>query len=112
MMNYLKIIVLALVLCLSISSITYAYGPMDKLGRGVANVLTSTFEVPERMGRETDENGIFAGSTVGLFKGVVETVKRLVVGEYETATFYAPVPCGYKPILTDPEFFMDRFNKT
>ena len=83
-------------------------GPVKKLGRGVSNVGTCILEVPESMMQANDEGGPVAGLTWGLFSGVVNTVKRAVVGVYEVATFPVPVPGNYDPILKDPEFFLDK----
>jgi putative exosortase-associated protein (TIGR04073 family) len=83
-------------------------GPVKKLGRGVANVLTSPFALIQGMGDAKEEGGIFAGCTWGVFMGVVNVVKRIAVGAFEIATFPVPIPENYGPILTDPEFFMEK----
>jgi len=99
-----------ILVCLVFSSAgsVYADGPVEKLGRGLANVLTSIFELPKGMGDVTNSDGVFAGVTYGTLKGVVNTVKRTLVGGYEIATFPIPFPNDYGPILKDPEFFLDK----
>jgi len=101
-----KVIAILLITMLAASSV-YADGPVDKLGRGLANIVTSPFELAKGMADEGDENGMFAGWTVGILKGLIGVVKRAGVGAFETVTFPVPVPAGYKPILTDPTFFDD-----
>ena len=82
---------------------------LDKLGRGAANVITSPFEISKNMGDAKEESGIFASLTTGLLKGIFDFGKRAVVGVYEIVTFPVPVPADYKPILTDPEYFLDGY---
>lgn len=99
----------ALVLFVTIilsSAAVYADNAVDKLGRGTANVITSPFELPSTMGQAAEENGPFAGFTIGAFKGTANFVKRAVVGVYEMATFPLPLPKNYAPILTEPEYFL------
>jgi putative exosortase-associated protein (TIGR04073 family) len=89
-------------------------GPVTKLGRGIANMATCPLEIIAGIKRSTDEDGgLLAGVTVGLLKGTINTVKRAVVGVYETASF--PIP-SYDPIITDPVFFfgeeLDIFKPT
>ncbi len=99
-----------IIICFVLSAAlpVHADGPVKKLGRGVANVVTSPLEVPKGMGDVNETDGIFAGATWGVFKGAVDCVKRAVVGVYEIATFPVPVPKDYEPILDDPEFFLDK----
>ncbi|MCK5451481.1 MAG: exosortase system-associated protein, TIGR04073 family [Candidatus Omnitrophica bacterium] len=100
-------ILLVLVLVLSFAAPAFAgNNALTKLGRGVANVLTS----PVALGRGITEcekkDGILAGLTVGALNGTFNVLKRIVVGTYEIVTFPIPLPQGYDPILTDPEYFM------
>ncbi|HPS20311.1 MAG TPA: exosortase system-associated protein, TIGR04073 family [Candidatus Omnitrophota bacterium] len=95
-----------------VSSVAFATevtnGPVKKLGRGVSNIGTCFLEIPDGMMKANDEGGPMAGCTWGLFQGVIGTVKRAVVGVYETVTFPIPAPANYAPILKDPEFFMNE----
>jgi putative exosortase-associated protein (TIGR04073 family) len=86
----------------------YAGNPVEKLGRGLANVGTSPLEIPKTMGQVQEEKGIFAGWTLGVLQGLVNTVKRAGVGIYEVVTFPIPFPRDYEPILEDPEFFLQK----
>ncbi len=87
------------------------YKPVKKLGRGIANVATSPFELTKGMGDATQEKGIFAGLTWGILQGTYNVVKRAVVGVYEVATFPVPLPKDYEPILEEPEFFLQKRTK-
>jgi len=79
---------------------------LKKLGRGLANVLTCPYEVVYRIGEANDEDGVIAAFTWGIINGVFRVGYRAVVGVYEVATFPIPFPADYKPIITDPEFFL------
>lgn len=83
-------------------------GPVKKLGRGFANLVTSPFYVFKGMGDTAKKNGWMAGATWGLLEGAVNLVKRASVGAYEIVTFPVPLPANYEPILKDPEFFTDN----
>jgi putative exosortase-associated protein (TIGR04073 family) len=74
-----------------------------KLGRGLANVTTGLLEIPRQMMRTLEQEGIIAGLTVGMVKGVGWAVSRELVGIYEVVTFVAPQPNEYGVIL-EPEF--------
>ena len=103
-------VILALVLVLASTGATFAddNGPVKKLGRGLANAVTCPVGLFQGMKDVDDESGPIAAATWGVLTGVVNVVKRAVVGVYETVTFPVPAPAGYKPILTDPEFYFPR----
>ena len=107
MKNGILVLIVAGSIFLSALS-AYAGNPVEKLGRGLANVGTSLFEVPKTMGEVKTEKGIFAGWTWGVLKGIVNTVKRAGVGLYEVVTFPIPYPKDYGPILEDPDFFLKK----
>ena len=86
------------------------YGPVDKLGRGLANMVTGVLALPGSIAEGAHENGA-SGAAVGLGKGIARTIARELVGVYEFVTFPLPVPRGYRPILEPPypwEYFQDR----
>jgi putative exosortase-associated protein (TIGR04073 family) len=83
-------------------------GPIEKLGRGVANVVTCPLELIKGMDDVKQESGLFAAVTWGILQGTFNIVKRAVVGVYEIVTFPVPLPKDYAPILTDPEFFWEK----
>ena len=98
---------LLIVLILSVPGSAFAENnPLTKLGRGLANVLTSPVALGRGITEAHDKDGILAGVTVGAITGTFNVIKRIIVGAYEIVTFPAPIPSQYEPILTDPEYFM------
>jgi putative exosortase-associated protein (TIGR04073 family) len=82
-------------------------GAWKKLGRGLCNMVTFPLELPNQISRTNNSDGPMAAFTWGLVKGAGMTCFRALVGVYETLTFPIPCPEGYKPVLTDPEFFLE-----
>jgi len=80
---------------------------LQKFSRGLCNVLTCYCEILEQSIKVKNAHGSLAGMTYGLGKGIVMTGVRALAGVYEIATFPFPLPAGYKPLLTDPENFLD-----
>ncbi len=105
-----RIVVLAVsaALVFSFAGAVYADGPLKKLGRGIANLVTCPLELPTGIGRAATEDGAIAAFTWGILKGTFNIVKRAGVGAYEIITFPVPFPADYKPILDDPEFFFGK----
>ena len=84
-------------------SSTYMEGATRKLGRGIANVVTSPLELirtPELVGRR---DGYIGGLTVGIAQGAWHAVARFATGAYDAVTFLLPVPRDFDPVLY-PEF--------
>ncbi len=94
----------------SIATPAYCDNALKKLGRGVCNVVTCPFELPEQIQRTNNSDGPMAGLTVGILKGVAMIGVRAIVGAYEIATFPIPLPKHYGPVLKDPEFFFSDMN--
>lgn len=108
-----KLATIAIIALFVFASATPAFcenNAFTKLGRGFANMISCPLEVPEQMSRTNNTDGIFAGSTVGLLKGIGMTVGRACVGMYEVATFLIPYPNNFEPILKDPEYFFENSN--
>jgi putative exosortase-associated protein (TIGR04073 family) len=84
------------------------YGPLEKLGRGVADMTTGVLEVPGSMVKETREDGAM-GALTGFGIGLARTVARELVGVFEFVTFPIPVPPNYGPVL-HPEYAWQYFN--
>ena len=82
-------------------------GPMKKLGRGMCNFVTFPFEILYQIGKVNNSDGPFAAITYGVVKGVIMTGMRALCGTYEILSFPIPIPEGYKPIMTDLEFFFE-----
>ena len=110
--NKVFICIVALICIMGIMSPLSFAGPCGndawkKLGRGVCNMATFPLELPNQISKTNITDGPMAAFTWGLLKGVGMTTLRALVGAYETLTFPMPCPEGYKPILTDPEFFFE-----
>jgi len=105
----IKKIFLGIIICVFIftSSFSYADGPLKKLGRGVANMITCPLEITHRIGEANEDSGPVAALTWGILSGIFRTATRVVVGAYETVTFMIPFPNDYGPIIDDPEFFLE-----
>ena len=83
--------------------------PVEKLGRGIANVAFSFLELPMQWVEVSREDGNIAGLTKGTLKGVCYVVARIAVGVVDVVTFPCPLPdCpdypedagwGYGPIM-------------
>jgi len=107
-----KIFLAGLVFLFMVSLLTPAYcdDALKKFGRGVCNVVTCPFEIFAQPMEINNSDGPMAAVTYGVLKGVGMTCVRGLVGVYEIATFLLPYPKGYKPILTNPEFFFEDMN--
>lgn len=74
-----------------------------KLTRGLVNILTGWVEIPKRIHETSQRSGAFAGFTWGLLRGIGYGFIRTAGGIYETVTFPAAAPPGYRPMM-QPEF--------
>ena len=79
----------------------YANQICQKLGRGVADVISLPIEIGVSINETCDNKGPVAGWTYGVVQGVYNGVERAVVGAYEIVSF--PIP--QEPIM-DPEFLL------
>ena len=77
----------------------------EKLGRGTSNFLAGWMEVPlniqYRYTPHDAATSLFAGTALGIFKGVVRTG----VGLYEIVSFWLPYPENYAQILPTLDYF-------
>ena len=85
----------------------HAGNPGEKLARGVVNATTGWVEVPKQTAIGGQEAGV-PGLIGGLFKGVALGATRTVVGGLEIATFWAPVPDRYEPMMKPATVFEGR----
>ncbi len=85
----------------------YAQGAGTKLGRGVVNGATGWVEVPKQTALGGQEAGV-PGVLGGFFKGVAMGVARTVTGGFEIATFWAPVPDRFEPVMKPATVFEGR----
>lgn len=87
----------------------HAKGPFTKFGRGLTNLITSPAELiyqPMAMGQDNNSLVAIFG---GIPKGVVFVPVRALLGAYDVATFYLPIPkkFGY---WVEPETVIEGFN--
>ncbi|MFC1674651.1 exosortase system-associated protein, TIGR04073 family [Candidatus Omnitrophota bacterium] len=100
-------LILVVVLILSISSMAYAKGPADKLARGIGNIYTAIFEIPQTIDEEwTASNNAAIGIFAGLVKGTGCAAMRILSGVWDIVTFPAAAPAGYEPLFK-PDYVFD-----
>jgi len=80
-----------------------AQDPVQKLGRGVANMLTGWVELPKNIYDTSVEENVIIGLTLGTVRGFGMFVVRTGAGIYEIATFPFAIPEDYAPVLI-PEY--------
>lgn len=85
----------------------YPVGAGAKLARGVTNVTTGWYEVPKQTSLGGRQKG-GPGALGGFVKGVALGVARTAAGGYEVATFCAPVPADFEPVMKPETVFADR----
>lgn len=79
------------------------YGPLHKLGRGLANITSGVTEVYTSMDQANEDDGNASFITTGLVRGIARTLTRLGAGVFEVVTFPFPVVKGsYEPVLKRP----------
>ena len=110
MMKRLLLIALMSLLIVNLAMPAFCDNSITKLGRGLSNIITFPLEIPEQISRTNNTDGPFAAGTVGVLKGLGSAVGRMCVGLYETVTFMLPGTNEYKPILNDPEYFLETSN--
>ena len=102
------VILIVALMILNMASVGYAQSMGEKLHRGLTNILTGWFEIPNNMYTATSKHDFASAFFIGLPKGCLMTILRTGAGIYDTATFAIPFPQDYKPIL-EPEFaFTDK----
>jgi putative exosortase-associated protein (TIGR04073 family) len=109
-----RIIVVGIVLfAVAFASDTFAAsGPLEKLGRGIANIAFGPLEILIRPYDVNQEKGAIAAWTYGVLKGVAYVVARECVGVTDVVTFPMPLPgatddpedsgWGYGPLMRPP----------
>lgn len=86
----------------------YNKTPINKFGRGMANIATFYLEVPASMFKVSQEKGELLGFTVGFFQGIFTSLLRLTTGLYDTVTFVIP---SYSKPLMQPEYATDSLEQ-
>lgn len=80
---------------------------MEKLGRGIINLVTGWVEVPKRMDETNKRSGLGPALTIGILRGLGHGFARETAGAYEIATFPFPAPPDYRPIIQPEYVFTD-----
>ena len=76
----------------------HTYTASRKLGRAISNIVYGFIEIPEQIGRKTNDYGRKAGVTYGAVDGTSRALRRLGYGFYELFTFTCPTYRGtFKP---------------
>jgi len=79
--------------------------PVNKIGQGAINTLTSWVDVPRKIGEESEERNIIAGCTLGLGEGLAVGLARATSGVYDMATFSS---APYNKPLMDPRYKVEK----
>lgn len=78
----------------------------EKLGAGIANVVTGVAEIPKTMIASSKKHGLAYGATAGLITGLFHTVGRTMCGTLDLVTFMIPTKS-----LVRSEYVWNNFNK-
>lgn len=74
------------------------YAPFEeKYSNGMINIASSWVEIPEGVARTAQEENILVAGTIGLGKGIISGIGRLIFGTYELATF--PISPEEEPLM-------------
>jgi len=79
--------------------------PVNKMGQGAINALTSWVDVPSKITEESGERNVIAGCTLGLGEGLAVGLARTASGVYDMATFSAG---PYNKPLMDPKYKVEK----
>ncbi len=104
-MRKIIVVFVAALIILSLAGPAYCGGPLKKLGRGISNILTCPFEIPNRIHKAYKSSGFCGVITRGIMEGCIMMGYRGLAGIDETVTFYKSGSEDYEPIISDPEFF-------
>lgn len=102
----LALVILCLLFPLNAQASDYPAKIGEKLGNGVANVVTGVAEIPKTMMVTGQKKGTTYGMTAGFFIGIVHMLGRTLSGAVDIATFLVPTT----PIV-NPPYIWDDFNK-
>ena len=107
-MRFVKITILIICATVLFSHFAYADNPIEKLGRGIANLLTGWIEIPKEMIALKESEGDISGLLVGPFSGLWKALVRTSAGAYEIVTFPFPFPVDYEPVV-EPEYVLSNY---
>lgn len=69
----------------------------DKLGRGIANLITGWMEIPKNIVHTYNDTNLPFAAFGGTIKGVVYGLGRMATGVFDMATFYVPTAPIVRP---------------
>ena len=82
--------------------------PARKLQRGFLNIALSPISISEELHKEKKADSFIPSWVAGLGRGTCFAAGRALMGVYEMATFFIPVPSGYRPAKTEASSFSER----
>ena len=80
-------------------------GPLEKLLRGLTNIVTSPGEILDSVMEDRSGSGMAAGKSHGLLEGISRFFVKASAGVVEVGTFPVPWPNDYAPILDSTDGF-------
>ncbi|MCQ9206368.1 MAG: exosortase system-associated protein, TIGR04073 family [Omnitrophica bacterium] len=89
MIKVVTITIVALFLVVAFTSVSFAAEarPINKLGNGLNNLLTSWMDIPRQVKAVSEEQDAFAGMTYGVVKGIGLALARTIAGTFDVITF-------------------------
>ncbi|MCQ9206369.1 MAG: exosortase system-associated protein, TIGR04073 family [Omnitrophica bacterium] len=91
-----KVVAITVVACFVVLAFTSACfagsgepGPVNKLGKGINNLLTGWLELPRQITISSKEEGV-KGLPYGFINGLANMIVRTVAGAIDTALFIVP----------------------
>jgi putative exosortase-associated protein (TIGR04073 family) len=110
MKQTLKVLPILFALSFFIPHVAMAYGYPDKigekLGNGLANVVTGVAEIPKTIMIVSREKGPGYGATVGFMTGTVNMLGRTLLGALDLVTFMIPTES-----LVKPDYIWNHFDR-
>jgi len=110
MKQTLKVLPILFALSFFIPHAAMAYGYPDKigekLGNGLANVVTGVAEIPKTIMIVSREKGPAYGATVGFMTGTVHMLGRTLLGALDLVTFMIPTES-----LVKPDYIWNHFDR-
>ncbi len=104
--SFLMPAILCLLFSINAQASDYPVKIGEKLGTGVANVVTGVAEIPKTMMVTGHQKGAAYGMTAGFFIGIVHTLGRTLSGALDIVTFLVPTT----PVV-NPPYIWDDFDK-
>ena len=97
------LVITAVILSFAAGAFAEGNGPLEKLGMGIINVVTSPAEIFTSVADNEAGKGMIAGKTHGFIEGIGNFGVKLLTGLIDVATFPIPWPNGYDPMLESSE---------